>query len=174
MKRYGVRPSVCSSCVPAWAHSSKHAAAGLLLWVRLAGDIDRLLKQRRANAGSATLSAYVSSWTQTFLGVFSVPFARRDAELSRVSNRRTHYAIPRDKTPPAAAAAAADGSSLCRHPVTASSRFHTLTASSSSSSSSTTSTLAKKSVTTDSSYKKRSRAAFSRAQVGVANNSLAV
>jgi len=173
MKRYGVRPSVCSSCVPAWAHSSKHAAAGLLLWARLAGDIDRLLKQRRANAGSATLSAYVSSWTQTFLGVFSVPFARRDAELSRVSNRRTHYAIPRDKTPPAAAAAA-DGSSLCRHPVTASSRFHTLTASSSSSSSSTTSTLAKKSVTTDSSYKKRSRAAFSRAQVGVANYSLAV
>jgi len=31
------------------------AAAGLLLWARRAGDIDRLLQQRRANAGSATL-----------------------------------------------------------------------------------------------------------------------
>jgi len=40
-------------------------AAGLLLWARPAGDIDRLLHgaqqrgMRRANAGSATLSAYV-------------------------------------------------------------------------------------------------------------------
>jgi len=30
------------------------AAAGLLLWARRAGDIDRLLQRRRANAGSAT------------------------------------------------------------------------------------------------------------------------
>jgi len=46
MKRYGVRPSVrLSLClsVPAWAHSSKPAVAGLLLWIRQAGDIDRLL-----------------------------------------------------------------------------------------------------------------------------------
>jgi len=56
MKRHGVRPSV-----PAWAHSSKPAAEGLLLWTRRAGDIDRLLQQRRANAGSATLSVYVGS-----------------------------------------------------------------------------------------------------------------
>jgi len=54
MKRYGVRPSV-----PAWDHSSTPAAAGLLLWARRAGDVDRLL--RRANTGSTTLSAYVGS-----------------------------------------------------------------------------------------------------------------
>jgi len=40
---------VCLS-VPTWAHSSKPAAGGLLL---LAGDIDLLLQQRRANKGSA-------------------------------------------------------------------------------------------------------------------------
>jgi len=28
-------------------------------------EIDPMLQQRRANAGSATLSAYVGSWTQT-------------------------------------------------------------------------------------------------------------
>jgi len=47
MRRYGVRPSVRQS-LPARAHSSKPAAAGLLLWARRAGDIDRLLQQRRA------------------------------------------------------------------------------------------------------------------------------
>jgi len=56
MKRYAVRSSVRLS-VPAWAHSSKPAAAaGLLLWARRAGY--RLLQQRHANAGSATLLAY--------------------------------------------------------------------------------------------------------------------
>ena len=54
MKRYGVRRSV-----PAWAHSRKPAAAGLLQQDRRAGNIDQLLQQRRANAGSATQSAYV-------------------------------------------------------------------------------------------------------------------
>jgi len=34
------------------------AAAGLLLWARQAGDIDRLPQQRLANAGGVTLSAY--------------------------------------------------------------------------------------------------------------------
>jgi len=43
--------------VRALAHSSKPAAAGLLLWTRRAKDIDWLLQQRRANAGRATLSA---------------------------------------------------------------------------------------------------------------------
>ena len=38
VKQYGVCLSVC----PAWAHSSKPAFAGLLLWARWAGDIDRL------------------------------------------------------------------------------------------------------------------------------------
>jgi len=53
-----VRPSVC----PSRAHSSKLAAVGLLPWALQAGDIDRLLHgQRRANAGSATLSACVGS-----------------------------------------------------------------------------------------------------------------
>jgi len=55
-KRYGVRLSV-SLAAKAWAYSSsKPAAAGLLLWARQAEYIDRLLQQRRANAGSA---AYV-------------------------------------------------------------------------------------------------------------------
>jgi len=40
MKRYGVRPSV----LPVWIHSSKPAAAGLLLWGRRAGDVDHLLQ----------------------------------------------------------------------------------------------------------------------------------
>jgi len=39
-------PSVRLS-VPAWAHSSKPCAAYVLLLVRQAGDIDRLLQQRR-------------------------------------------------------------------------------------------------------------------------------
>jgi len=56
MKRYGVRLSV-----PAWAHSSKSSAAGLLLWAQQAEDIDRLLQQRWADAGSAMLSAYSAS-----------------------------------------------------------------------------------------------------------------
>jgi len=38
-----VRPSV-----QAWAHCSKLAAAGLLLWARRAEDIDRLLQRRHA------------------------------------------------------------------------------------------------------------------------------
>ena len=50
MKRYGVLPSVCPS-----------VGVRLLLWARRAGDIDRLVQQRRANAGSAALSAYVGS-----------------------------------------------------------------------------------------------------------------
>jgi len=56
-----VRPSVrLCECGP--ADSSKATAAGLLLWARWAGDINRLLQQRRrANAGNATLSAYVGS-----------------------------------------------------------------------------------------------------------------
>jgi len=59
MKRYGVRQSICPSVrlrvrffvrpsVPAWAQNSKPAAAGLLLWARRPGDIDRLLQQQRA------------------------------------------------------------------------------------------------------------------------------
>ena len=55
MKRYGFR-SVCLS------QHQPFAAVG-----PAGGDIDRLLQQRRANAGSATLSAYVGSWTQTCL-----------------------------------------------------------------------------------------------------------
>jgi len=42
-----VRPSVV-----AWAHSSKLAAAGLLLWARRAGNIDRLLRDRRLAAAA--------------------------------------------------------------------------------------------------------------------------
>jgi len=52
-----------SLSVKAWSHSSKPADTSLLLWVWLAGDINRLLQGarqrgvRQANAGSATLSA---------------------------------------------------------------------------------------------------------------------
>ena len=55
MHRSGIHTSVCPT------------AAGLLLWARPAGDIDRLLHSaqqqgmQQANAGSATLSAYVGS-----------------------------------------------------------------------------------------------------------------
>ena len=45
-------PSVCP------IRSLQQCVAGLLL---LAGDVDRLLQQWRANVGSATLSAYVGS-----------------------------------------------------------------------------------------------------------------
>jgi len=52
-----------SVCLPPArrTHSSKPAVVGMLLWARRrAGDIDRLLQQRRANAGSGT-SACVGS-----------------------------------------------------------------------------------------------------------------
>jgi len=71
--RPSVCPSICPSIrlsVPVWANSSKPDGACLLLWARPTWDIDRLLhdaQQRdvwRANAGSATLSTYVGSWTQ--------------------------------------------------------------------------------------------------------------
>jgi len=59
------RPSVCLSvCL---SQLSQTAAAGLLLWARPAGDVDRLLYGAeqcgvlRENAGSATLSAHVGS-----------------------------------------------------------------------------------------------------------------
>jgi len=55
MKQHGVRPSVrLSVCL---SKRGQQSAVGLLLWARRAGDIDRLPHQRRANTGSATLSA---------------------------------------------------------------------------------------------------------------------
>jgi len=67
MKRYGVRLSVCPSMGPQQqTRSCKFAVVGT------AGRRYRLLQQRRANAGSATLSAYAASWTRTDL--FSVTF----------------------------------------------------------------------------------------------------
>ena len=67
-----VRPSV-----PARAHSSITAAAGLQLWARQAGDIDRLLHGRRApvNAGSATLSACVVAGHRLVIVVVMVGLA---------------------------------------------------------------------------------------------------
>ena len=46
-----------SSMWSVWPILPLHAAAGLLLWARRARNIDWLLQQWRANAGSATLSA---------------------------------------------------------------------------------------------------------------------
>ena len=55
------RPSMCLPHSPAL----QKLATGLLLWARRVGDFDRLLQQRRANAGSGTLSACVGSGTRT-------------------------------------------------------------------------------------------------------------
>jgi len=72
-----VRPSICLS-VRAWAHGRKPAAVGLLLWARPAGYIDRLLRDaqqrgvRRANAGSAMLSAYVVAEHRLVVGCIVV------------------------------------------------------------------------------------------------------
>ena len=57
--------------VPAWAHSNKPAASGLLLWARrqeipIECCTASAQQQRRANVGSATLSVYVGSWTDLF------------------------------------------------------------------------------------------------------------
>jgi len=41
------------------------AAAGLLLWARRRGDIDRLLHDYRCSAGSKCEQRHVVSWTQT-------------------------------------------------------------------------------------------------------------
>jgi len=53
MRQYGVPTFVCP------IRKLQQRTAGLLLWARRVGDIDRLLQQRRANAGSAALLAYV-------------------------------------------------------------------------------------------------------------------
>jgi len=54
------RPSVCLS-----QHGPTASAANLLLklWSQHAGDMDRLLQQWRANAGSAGFSVYVDADT---------------------------------------------------------------------------------------------------------------
>jgi len=48
--------SVCLSHL-----ATRIAAAGLLLWVKWAGNIDRLLQHWRENAGSVALSAHVDN-----------------------------------------------------------------------------------------------------------------
>ena len=60
------RPSVCLSVCPI-IRPPYAAKAGLLLWARQPGDVDRLLHGRRsaANASGVTLTADVGSWTQT-------------------------------------------------------------------------------------------------------------
>ena len=64
MKRYDVSTTVCPS---------KAAAAGLLLWVRRAGDIDRLLQKQWVNVDSATLSTYILM-NNMFLNCFILGF----------------------------------------------------------------------------------------------------
>jgi len=53
--KVSIRLSLCPICL---SHST---STGLLLWAWQAGDIDRLLQQWQANAGNATLSAYIGS-----------------------------------------------------------------------------------------------------------------
>ena len=50
MQLSGVRPSVCLSVCP--IRPPHAAAAGLLLWARRLGDIDRLLHGRRSAAAA--------------------------------------------------------------------------------------------------------------------------
>ena len=62
MQLSGIRLSVC----PTWLLH----AVGLQLWAHRAGDTNQLLQQQQqqqVNAGSAMLSVYVGSWTQTCL-----------------------------------------------------------------------------------------------------------
>jgi len=82
MKRYGVCPYCVLCTVAAWADSSKPAAAGLLLWARWAGDMDRLLHDRRSAAAASecgqchvascthrlvSAAGIVTRWLRTFL-----------------------------------------------------------------------------------------------------------
>ena len=64
MKRYDVSTTVCPS---------KAAAAGLLLWVWQAGDIDRLLQKQWVNVDSAALSTYILM-NNMFLNCFILGF----------------------------------------------------------------------------------------------------
>ena len=57
MKRYCVRPFVRPSVCPSMGPQQQTRCCRTR-------DNDRLLQKRRANTGSATLSAYVGSWTQ--------------------------------------------------------------------------------------------------------------
>ena len=58
-------PSEWSIClpVPAWAHSSKPAAAGLLLWAQPAGTINWLLQQQVDKCRQRHFVRVHSSWT---------------------------------------------------------------------------------------------------------------
>jgi len=62
-KRYGVRPPVCSSIRPSAAFSSCSSVRRVCCCGPGGLEIHSLLQQRRANAGSATLLAYVCGWT---------------------------------------------------------------------------------------------------------------
>jgi len=73
--RASVCPSVCR-LLSVCPFRPPHAAAGLLLWARRPGDIDRLLHGKGPAASSshiaasnATLSAGVRSWTPTCLNL---------------------------------------------------------------------------------------------------------
>jgi len=52
-------------------------AVGLLLWARRVGDVDRLLQQQGAAAGSGTLSAYVVAEHKLVIVVVSVVSRQR-------------------------------------------------------------------------------------------------
>ena len=56
-----VRCPSLSVCLSQHGPTAANPLLQLLCIARRTGDIDRLLQQRRANAGSVTLSAYVGS-----------------------------------------------------------------------------------------------------------------
>jgi len=77
--------------VPAWAHSSKPVAAGLLLWARRAGDIDRLLHGQSSAAaalecgqchGQTCQVSRISRETHAFS--MSLTLSLRTVEISRI------------------------------------------------------------------------------------------
>jgi len=78
MKQYGVRPSVRPSVCS--IRPLQHRAAGLLLWARRAGVIDRLLQQRRAASECRqchVVSVRIGSRTQTCQDMRLRPVADR-------------------------------------------------------------------------------------------------
>ena len=94
-------PSVCLSQHDA-AAVNPLLHGGLLLWTRWAGDrpIGRLLhdrrsaeQQRRVNAGSATFSAYVGSWTQTCFAEVSLGKINEQEILLRVLSLAMYFIL---------------------------------------------------------------------------------
>jgi len=69
--------------VPSFGRRTQLRRVCYILWARQAGDIDRQLAHSAANASSATLSAYVGSWTETCLHSLVLTADKMKSEMSR-------------------------------------------------------------------------------------------